>query len=345
MFAGGAAFSGDGKIVEGHHVTPGCCRLLGAALALSAALPIFATAQAQQAKLPRIGFLGWADGECSDEGLVRGLQEEGLRPGQSVLIECRTAGSDDDGLAPAAAELVRMGVDVIVTTSQPAGRAAHQATTTVPIVTAFSGDPVAGGLARSLAQPGGNVTGVSYYATELSAKRLELLKEAVPSIRTVEVLSNPVVAYLPFEADTKRAAAQLGLDVRVRSVRKPTDLDRVFSAMTAEDAEAVFVLPDLMLAHEAQRIARLALAQRLPTMAWGSWYTEVGCLMSYSARYDQISRRLGHYVARILDGAAPGDLPIEQPTTFELSVNMNTAKSIGHEIPESIMLLADSVIE
>ena len=320
-------------------------RTICLAFATAIVTPNLAAAQSSPTNVPRIGFLGWADGECSDDSLVLGLEELGLRPGETVIIECQTAGSDDDGLAPAAAELIKLGVDLIVTTSQPAGRAAHQVTTTIPIVTGISGDPVAGGLARSLAKPGGNVTGVSYYATELSAKRLELLKEAVPTISTVDVLSNPIVAYLPFEGDTKRAAAQLGLSVRIHSVRKPADLDRAFSAMMADKAEAVFVLPDLMLAHEATRIARLALAQRLPTMAWGSWFTGVGCLMSYSAHYDQINHRLAFYVDRILKGAAPGDLPIEQPTTFKLSINLKTAKTLGLKMPESILLLADEVIE
>jgi putative ABC transport system substrate-binding protein len=297
------------------------------------------------ANVPRIGFLGWADGECGDQPFLDGLREFGYRPGETITIECRTAGAHDDGLAPAAAELVRLGVDVIVTTSQPAGRAVHQVTQTIPIVTAISGDPVAGGLARSLAKPGGNVTGVSYYATELSAKRLELLKETVPAIVTVDVLADPVVSYLPFEEDTKRAAEQLGITVRIHAVSEPADLARAFSAMQAYHAEAAFVLPDLMLAHEAPRIAALALEQRLPTMAWGGWFTEVGCLMAYSAPYDQIAHRLAFYVDRILKGAAPGDLPIEQPTTFALSINLKTAKALGLEVPEAMLLLADEVIE
>jgi putative tryptophan/tyrosine transport system substrate-binding protein len=149
-------------------------------------------------------------------------------------------------------------------------------TTTTPIVTAFSGDPVAAGLARSLAKPGGNVTGVSYYATELAAKRLELLKETLPSIVTVDVLANPVVSYLPFEEDTKRAARQLGVDVRMHAVSHAADLAGAFMTMKADRAEAVLVLPDLMLAHEAASVANLALEQRLPTMAWGGWFTEAG---------------------------------------------------------------------
>ena len=181
------------------------------AFALAITLSAVAAAQSPPTKVPRIGFLGWAEGECGEQPFLLGLRELGYRPGETITIECRTAGSHDSGLAPAAAELVKLNVDVIVTKSQPAGRAVHQVTEAIPIVTAFSGDPVAGGLARSLAKPGGNVTGVSYYATELSAKRLELLKETLPSIVTVDVLANPIVSYLPFEEDTKRAAGQLGV--------------------------------------------------------------------------------------------------------------------------------------
>ena len=311
--------------------------------ATAVVLPDLAAAQSTPASVPRIGLLAWAD--CEFPLFFRGLEELGYHLGKTIIFECRTAGRHDDGLAPAASELVQLGVDVIVTESQPAGRAAHEVTKTIPIVTGISGDPVAGGLAKSIAKPAGNVTGVSYYNTELIAKRLEFLKEALPSITSVDVLANPIVSYLPFENDTKLAAAKLGLQLRIHSVDVASDLPTAFSTMKDDQAQAVFVLPDLMLAHEAQQIATLALEQRLPTMAWGGWFTESGCLMSYSAPYQQISHRLASYVDRILKGAAPGELPIEQPTTFELSVNLRTAKALGLEVPETILLLADEVIE
>jgi putative ABC transport system substrate-binding protein len=240
---------------------------------------------------------------------------------------------------------VELGVDVIVSTSEPAARAAHGVTDTVPIVATISGDPVAGGLARSLAEPGGNVTGVSYYATELTGKRLDLLKKAIPELTTVDVLSNPVVSYLPFEEDTKRSAGRLGIKVRIHHVSEPTDLANAFVAMKAESAQAVFVLPDLMLGHEASRIAALALEHRLPTMAWGYWYANVGCLMAYSAWYPDHSYRLASYVDRILKGAKPGELPIEQPTRYVLSINLKTAKTLGLKLPETLLLQADNFIE
>jgi putative ABC transport system substrate-binding protein len=236
-------------------------------------------------------------------------------------------------------------VDVIVSMSQPAGQAAHDATDAIPIVSIISGDPVAVGLAKSLAEPGGNLTGLSYYANELTLKRLELLKEALPELATVDVLANPVVSYLPFEDDAKREAGRLGVAVRIHHVSEPADLDDAFARMKAEGAQAVFVLPDMMLSSEAPRIASLALEHGLPTMAWGDWYTKAGCLMAYSAQYGELIHRLAFYVDRILKGARPGDLPIEQPTTFELSLNLKTAKALGIEPPPALLLRADEVIE
>ncbi|HTO65718.1 MAG TPA: ABC transporter substrate-binding protein [Bradyrhizobium sp.] len=300
---------------------------------------------------PRIGLLAWSSCEGDVPGggefdpFVRGLVELGYKPGESIIIECRSAGRRYDHLAVAAAELVQIPVDVIVSSSEPAGRSAHRVTDKVPIVTIVSGDPVAAGLAQSLAKPGGNVTGASYYATELTAKRLEFLQELLPGITTVDVLSNPDVAYLPFENDAKQAAGRLGITLRIRLVRKPEELDNAFSTMELARAQAVFVLPDLMFAWEGERIAALALKYRVPSMAWGTWFTEVGCLMSYSARYDEMQQRLAFYVDRILKGAKPGDLPIEQPTTFDLSINLKTAKALGVQVPETLLLRADKIVE
>jgi putative ABC transport system substrate-binding protein len=311
-------------------------RCLYLACALIVILPGLAAGQSPSTTMPRIGVLAWAP--CDEAWLadisgpfMRGLGELGYKPGETVTIECRSAGRRYDGLVTAAANLARLPVDVIVSQSEPAGRAAHEATTTIPIVTIISGDPVGGGLARSLAKPGGNLTGLSYYATELTAKRLELLKEMIPEITTVGVLANPNVSYLPFEEDTKRAAGRLGITARVHQVSEPADLKSAFSQMKAEGAQAVFILPDLMLASEASRIADLALEHGLPTMAWGGWFTSVGCLMAYSSDYDAMNHRLAFYVDRILKGAKPGDLPIEQAATFSLSVNLKTAAALGVE--------------
>jgi putative tryptophan/tyrosine transport system substrate-binding protein len=328
------------------------CRLY-LTCALAMALPGLAAAQSPSARMPRVGLLAWspcdtpsfARGDGEFGSFMHGLGEFGYSPGETVTIECRSAGGRYDSLEAAAAELVRLGVDVIVTNSQPAGHAAHDTTNTVPIVSIVSGDPVAAGLARSLAKPGGNLTGVSYYATELTAKRLELLREAIPGAATVDVLANPDVSYLPFEEDTKRAGGRLGIALRIRHVSEPADLEGAFSKMKAENAQAVFVLPDVMFAWEASRIAALALEHHLPMMAWGGWFTQAGGLMAYSAQYDQMNRRLAFYVDRILKGAKPGDLPIEQPTAFELSINLKTAKALGLELPQDLLLRAVELIE
>lgn len=320
------------------------------ALALLVAVPSLAFGQST-GKVPRIGLLAWSSCEGDIPGggefdpFASALRKLGYKPGETITLECRSAERHHDHLAVAAAELVRNGVDVIVSNSEPAGRAAHKATETIPIVTIVSGDPVAAGLARSLAKPGGNVTGASYYATELTAKRLEFLKELLPKMTTVDVLSNPDVAYLPFEKDTEEAAGRLGFALKIHQVSQPDELESAFSKMQAENAQAVFVLPDLMFAWEGDRIAALALKYRVPSMAWGTWFTEVGCLMSYSARYDQMQQRLAFYVDRILKGAKAGDLPFEQPATFDLSINLKTAQALGVQVPETLLLRADKVIE
>lgn len=325
-------------------------RCLYLACALIVMLPALAAGQSPSTTMPRIGVLTWLP--CEEEWLMnasglfmRGLGEFGYKPGETVTIDCRSAGGRYDGLATAAADLARIPADVIVTDSEMAGRAAHEATATIPIATIISGDPVAGGLARSLAKPGGNLTGISYYATELTAKRLEFLKELIPEVTTVGVLANPDVSYLPFEKDTIRAAGRLGIKTRVHHVNAPAELESAFSRMKADSVQAVFVLPDLMLGYEATSIATLALEHRLPTMTWGGWYTRAGCLMAYSSDYSAMNHRLAFYVDRILKGAKPGDLPIEQPTTYKLWVNLKTAEALGVEVPQSILLLADEVIE
>jgi putative tryptophan/tyrosine transport system substrate-binding protein len=292
---------------------------------------------------PRIGLLTW--GACEMPDLIAGLRDLGRIPGENITIECRSAGKRYDGLATATAELVRLPVDVIVSESQPAGHMARSITKTVPIVTILSGDPVGSGLVQSLSNPGGNLTGLTYYATELTAKRLELLQEVAPGISSIGVLANPVVSYLPFEEDTKRAAQALGLALVVRQVREPGELDAAVHQMKAEGAQAVFVLPDVMFAHEAKRIADLALAERLPLMAWGGWFTEAGGLMAYSADYATLVRRLAVYVDKILKGAQPGNLPIEQPDRFDLSVNLRTARTLGLTIPPEFLARADKVVE
>jgi putative tryptophan/tyrosine transport system substrate-binding protein len=309
--------------------------------------PAFAVAQSA-ATPPRIGLLVWGDCEMPD--LIDGLKDLGRIPGHNITIECRSAGKRYEGFATATAELVKLPVDVIVSASQPAGQMARSVTKTVPIVTILSGDPVGSGLAQSLSKPGGNLTGLTYYATELTSKRLELLKEMVPGISSIGVLANPVGPGFgsggsSFEEDTKQAAQLLGLALVVRQVREPSELDDAVHQMKAEGAQAIFVLPDMMFASEAKRIADLALAAKLPVMAWGGWFTETGGLMAYSSDYGSLVRRLAVYVDKILKGAQPGNLPIEQAARFELSLNLRTARTIGVTIPPELLLRVDKVIE
>jgi putative ABC transport system substrate-binding protein len=318
------------------------------ALVLILFFPLVAVAQTSTTQVPRVGYIAWSSCEwlsSLDEPFIRGFTDLGYKLGENIMIECRSAKKLTSGLDTAAAALVELKVDVIVSGSEPAARAAYRATKTIPIVSVFSGDPVAAGMAHSLAKPGGNATGVSYYATELTGKRLDLLKKAVPALTRVDVLSNPAVSYFPFEEDTKRAAERLGIAVRVHHVPEPADIDKAFAAMKAENAQAVFVLPDLMLSGEGSRIATLALEQRLPTMAWGYWYANEGCLLAYSAWYPDLDYRLAFYVDRILKGAKPGDLPIEQPTNYILSINLKTAEALGLKLPQTLLLQADKFIE
>ena len=321
------------------------CR--GLAFALFLAFPVLAQAQALNTQTPLIGILQWWPCDPVDENssFRKGLRELGYIPGQNVEIECRSADRQEGKLPVAAAEVAALEVDVIVSFSEPVARAAYKATDKIPIVSIFSGDPVASGMAGSLSHPGGNVTGVSYYATELTGKRLDLLHEAIPELTTVDVLANPAVSYLPFEEDTKQAADKLGLALRIHNIRKPSDLDSAFSTMRANHAQAVFVLPDLMLADEAERIATLALEYKLPTMTWGFWYANLCCILSYSTWYADHEYRLAFYVDKILKGTEPGDLPIEQPTKYILSINLKTAAALGLDLPQTLLLSADNFIE
>lgn len=319
-------------------------------VALAAVLMVLAALPAPAEPVPRIGLIQWTS--CDEPALSRGygpffegLVEYGYHPGETILVDCRSAGSEYAGVGAAAAALVALPVDIIVANSQPAARAARQATSTIPIVGIVSGDPVGAGLAQSLAAPGGNLTGLTYYATELTAKRLELLHEMLPSLATVGVLYNPDVGDLPFRADTIAAAQRLGLALQIETVTRREDLPAAFARIEAAGADAVFVLPDLMLASEAQLLGDLALEHRLPCMAWGGWFVHAGCLMAYSSDYATMIRRLAYFVDRILLGASPAALPIEQPSTLMLAINLETADALGIEVPASLLVLADEIIE
>jgi putative ABC transport system substrate-binding protein len=280
------------------------------------------------------------------EALRQGLRELGWIEGRNVTFENRYAEGDIRRLDELAAELVRLKVDVIVTGSPPAAAAAKKATSTIPIVMMMSADPVASGLVPSLSRPGGNLTGLTFLAVELGAKRLELLKEAVPAASRVAIPLDPSfsesrLAVKPLE----KAAQALGVRLRVHEVREASELDEVFAAIAAERAEALLVQTDPLLYLRRRRVVELVEKVRLPAMYALREYVEAGGLMFYGANIPDMHRRAATYVDKILKGARPGDLPIEQATNFELMINLRTARALGITIPNSVLARADKVIE
>jgi len=306
----------------------------------------------RRAKVPRIGFLHLASvaaGSVFRDAVLQGLRELGYVEGRNLLLEIRTADGKLERLAQAAAELVRLEVDVIVAATTAATRAAQTQTRTVPILCFTLGDPVGAGLVASLARPGGNITGLSALSGELVPKCLSLLKEAVPRVSRVAVLWEPNPLTEKSGADMLRgageAARRLGVALQLVDARGAGDLDAAFATMTRERCDALLVLPSVLGYEERRRIADLALAHRLPSMSHRREEAEAGALMAYGASYKDLWRRGATYVDRILKGAKPADLPVEQPTRFELVINMKTANALGLAIPRAVLLRADEVIE
>ena len=309
------------------------------------AAPIAAVAQ-ETDKVHRLGWLGPDPTFQRREWLVQDLRDLGYVDGRNVEIAYRFAKGHIDRLTAIAAELVALRVDVIVAVSQPAVQAAQQATRTIPIVMFGVGDPVSTGLVANLARPGGNVTGLSQLSPELSAKRLALLKEVVPKVSRIAVLSNPTNPSNAYQVrDTKAAAKALGVSVQLLEVRRSLDLDGAFQAAVQERAGALMTLDDLLIFTERDRIMALAAKSRLPGMYGWPQFPEAGALMSYGVDFRSMYRQAAVFVDKILRGAHPGDLPIEQPTKFELIINLKTAKALGLNIPQSVLLRADQVID
>jgi putative ABC transport system substrate-binding protein len=306
---------------------------------------------AQPTKVPRIGFL--SAGSRSDSAsqhnrdvFRQGLRDLGYVEGQSIAFEERWADGRYERLPELAAELVRLNVDILVTVATPATRAAQQATRTIPIVMTLVSDPVESGLVANLARPGGNTTGFSFMHPELSRKRLELLKEIIPKIARVAVLSNPSNPNTPpLLRETKAAARALRLELQVVEVRDSTQLDSALSAMIRDRADALVVMPDLVFLNQRRRIVDLVAQNRLPAMYPWREPVDAGGLMAYGANGPDILRRAAVYVDRIVKGTKPSDLPVEQPTKFELVINLKTAKALGLTIPQSVLLRADEVIQ
>jgi putative ABC transport system substrate-binding protein len=311
------------------------------------ATPLAAGAQ-QPAKVPRIGYLSLHAPSELDEAFRRGLREKSWIEGQNIAIEYRTAEWRADRLPGLAAELVRLKVDLLFVTSTAAAQAAKSATRSIPIVFANILDPIRAGLVTSLARPEGNMTGLTTINVELSAKRLELLKEVVPKARRVAVFINPDHPQAPFLLkETQTAAGVLGLELRVAEVRRAEELEKGFAEITKPRAGGLLVLPDPLhnIQQNQTRIADIAMRNRLPMMGPYRGNAEAGGLMSYGTNLPELFRRGATYVDKILKGAKPVDLPVEQAMRFELVINMNTAKALGLMFPQSILLRADHIIQ
>ena len=322
--------------------------LLFSALALIAAcvwpFDLATSANAQQPR--RIGVVeggGWP--EELAQAFRQGLVHAGYVEGRDVLIEWRSASGDYARGPELVADLVQHRVEVIVVSNTPDAQAAKRATSTIPIIMVSVADPVGSGLVESLAHPGGNVTGFSIIATELSAKRLQLLKEAIPRLARVAILWNPATPWHPkVTEDLKAVAPGLSMELSFVSVQTPEQIVPAFSAVGRAHAEAVYVLGDAFFLTHRMTLLKLASKHRLPVIYGERHFADAGALLSYGPNYQDLFRLSAGYVDKILKGAKPGDLSIEQPTKFELVVNLKTAKALGITIPKSILLRADEVI-
>ena len=321
-----------------------------ALLALGAA-PLAAEAQ-QVAKVARIGYLSpnLAASSHLRDAFLQGLRDLGYVEGRNVVIEYRDAEGKLEQLPALAAELVALKVDVVLAEGGTLGpRVAMQATTTIPIVIAAAGDPVGSGLVTSLARPGGNVTGLAGVGSDLVGKCLELLKQAVPGVNRVAVLRQPTALGERVAKDMLKAAdvaAQtMGVQPQFIEARGPDEFARAFSDMSSARAGALTVLPSAMFLREHRRLVDLAAKNRLPAVYTSREFVDAGGLMSYGANQADLFRRAATYVDKILKGAKPGDLPVEQPTKFELVINLKTAKALGLTIPQSVLVHADEVIQ
>jgi putative ABC transport system substrate-binding protein len=320
--------------------------LVGSAAATTAGLTA-ARAQ-QQSKLPTVGLLGPTTASVAGQwtaALVQRLRELGWIEGRTVAIEYRWAQARQDRVAEIASEFVSMKVDVIVTSGVSIITVLKQATSTIPIVFVAAADPVGYGLVASLARPGGNVTGLSNQSSDLTAKRIELLREATPRLSQMGVMVNPSYpAAIPEMVEVQATARTLGIEVVTLEVQRPGDIEPVFDAMKNR-VQALMVMRDRLTFDSHPLINTLALAARLPTMHGFRASVESGGLMSYGSNFRDQSRRAADYVDKILRGTKPADLAVQQPTKFELLINLKTAKALGLDMPPRLLMLADELIE
>jgi putative tryptophan/tyrosine transport system substrate-binding protein len=317
--------------------------LLGGAVAW----PLAARAQ-QAARRPTIGYMGVNTPVVESQrtaAFVQRLRELGWIEGRNVTVEYRWAEGRNERFAEIAAELVQLKVEVIVTAGTAAVVAAKQATSVIPIIFALGGDPVGTGLVASLARPGGNVTGLTQQSTDLAGKRVELLREVVPGLGRLATMANIGNPLAVLEMREVHAAARtLGLEVATSEIRRAEDIAPAFDALKGR-ADALYVVADPLVTSNRIRINTLALGARLPTMHGQNDNVEAGGLMSYGANFPDLYRRAADYVDKILRGTKPADIPVEQPTKFDLAINLTTAKALGLKIPESFLLRADEVVE
>ena len=306
-------------------------------------------AQAQPTKIPRIGYLATVSLSAIPariKAFRQGLRDLGYVEGKNISIEYRFAEGKPDHLPGLAAELVRLKVDIIVTAGPPATRAAKEATNTIPIVMTNEADPVGTGFIASLARPGGNITGLSTLAPELSGKRLEILKEVVPKASRVAVLGTSTApGYAQVLKEIELAAGAFKVQLQYLDVLDPKDIETAFRAAKKKGADAILTLNSPILQSHRAQIAELAVKNRLPAIYYHSLYVEAGGLMSYGVNQTDLDRRAATFVDKILKGRKPADLPVEQPMKFEFIINLKAAKQIGLTIPPNVLVRANKVIQ
>jgi putative ABC transport system substrate-binding protein len=310
-------------------------------------LPLATYAQSPP-KIPRVGWIVGSPLQTVKhvyDAFRQGLRDLGYVEGQTIAIEPRSADGHMERMPGLVDELIRLKVDVLAVTNSPAALAAKKATRTIPIVM-FAGDPIGLGLVTSLARPGGNVTGMSYFSVGLHTKRLELMKRLVPGLTRVAVLKNPlVIVHAIFWQEVKAAAQKLGMALQPIEVRRPEDFEPAFAATTRAKAQALLALDDPLTIGYRSRIVGLAASSRLPAIYGFREFADAGGLITYGADFVDLFRRSATYVDKILKGAKPADLPIEQPTKFELVINLKAAKALGLTVPPLLLAQADDVIE
>jgi putative ABC transport system substrate-binding protein len=314
--------------------------------AVLSAAPLAAQAQ-RETGIYRIGFLTPGAGSANEEPFWTELHRLGYAEGRNIAVEYRSSHGDFEKLSSLAAELVRLKVDVIVAVVTQASLAAKQATATIPIVMIGVVDPLGSGLVANLARPGGNITGTSGAGADLVAKQLELVRTLLPNATRVTALWNPAnrIFQQLLLNEAMSAAPKLRLQLGAVEARTPDELDRAFVAIGKDRPDALLVLADPMLGSQAKRIADLALKHRVPAVSMLRGYAQAGMMATYGQSFDDSYRRAAGYVDKILKGAKPGDLPVQQPTKFELVINLKTAKALGLTVPQSLLLRADEVIQ